>query len=357
MFYLRSWRIWAVSFLCWTIYGSFGALGSLAYLIRVGARPTSQVILYNFAAAYLWAVLTPPLFLFAKRCAFGRANWKGPLAAHIVTGLVLATLVAAAIIEWNTLLGVAATEIPFSARLIDLLCSNVPLCFAIMGIAQAAEYYERFREREKESSRLEARLALAQLEILRSQLEPHFLFNTLNSIAALTQSDPVSAERMTLKLSTLLRASLDRNGSQEVSLQQELDFLQSYLDIQQTRFRDRLTIQISVDPSLLSASIPSMLLQPLVENSIRHGIAKSAAPGCIRISVSKEEELIKIAIVDNGIGMESDGSGESDGYGLRNTRARLDQLYGSGHKFRIDSSPGNGCCITLDLPLVPASNS
>lgn len=352
MFSLRTCNAWGFSFLCGTTYAALSAVGSLTLLISEGAKPTfSQVVLYNLAAAYLWALASPPLFVLARRHSFVRSHWKPSLVVHGVVSLLLTASIACLLIGWDRILGLVNPEVPFAANLVDMLFNYLPLCLAIMAVAHAAEYYKRFRERQVEMSRLETRLAQAQLETLRSQLDPHFLFNTLNSIAALTRKDPGSAERMTLKLSSLLRASLDCNGSQEVPLQQELQFLASYLDIQQMRFRDRLIVRMSIDPALLSVMVPSMILQPLVENAIRHGIVKSAAPGYLRICASKRGDSLTIEITDNGAGMESNTRFESEGFGLRNTRARLMQLYGDRHQFRIESSPGAGCRVTFNLPI------
>jgi len=258
--------------------------------------------------------------------------------------IVIATLLLALLdyLGWGDILT------PFRTRLIGLTMQDLPRYFVTVAVAQIVLYYTEFREREAESAQLETRLAQAQLQILRAQIEPHFLFNTLSSIATLATRDPGSAERMTLKLAGLLRVSLDCASSQEVPLQQELELLQNYLDIQQTRFCDRLKITMSVDPDLLSAAVPSLILQPLVENAIHHGIERSARPGQIDITAARENGCIRIEIADNGVGY---GGEEGNGLGLSNTRARLQQLYGNQHAFRIDNAEGNGCRVTLTLPL------
>ena len=149
----------------------------------------------------------------------------------------------------------------------------------VLLITQAIGYYGKYRERELQSSQLEAQLAYAQLEVLKIQLEPHFLFNTLNSIAALARNDGLAAEHMTLQLADLLRLSLDAVGVHEVPLSRELTFLQKYVDIQQTRFQDRLRVEMDIQPHTRSALVPNLILQPLVENAIRHGIGPRRAPG------------------------------------------------------------------------------
>jgi two-component system LytT family sensor kinase len=348
MLSLRRWQIWAFSFLGWTIYAILDTAGSYVLLIARGETPVlDSVVIWNFAEAYIWVLFTPLIYAIALRYGFNGQSWKKSLAIHIPLSLLVTTLGAWLLIHMAMLLGWSDTSIPFSTRLLGLALQDLPRYFVTLGVA----YYVRLRQREAESSQLEAKLAHAQLEILRSQMEPHFLFNALNSIATLTRIDPASAERMTLKLAAFLRVSLDCAGSQEIPLKQELDSLQNYLDIQQTRFRDRLTVHLDVDPNLLSAPVPSLILQPLVENAIRHGIAKSAAPGHVNITAARDNGSIKIEIADNGVGVTHSPTEEREGFGLRNTRARLQQLYGDHHHFHLQNAPGGGCRVSLVIPL------
>jgi two-component system, LytTR family, sensor kinase len=348
MFSLRRWQTWALSFLGWTIYAILDSAGSYALLIARGERPVlDQVVIWNFAEAYIWVLFTPLIYAIALRYSFNDHSWKKALAIHIPLSLLVATLGAWLLIHMAMLLGWSDTAIPFRTRLLGLALQDLPRYFVTLGVA----YFVRFREREAESSQLETRLAQAQLEILKSQMEPHFLFNALNSIATLTRVDPASAERMTLKLAAFLRVSLDCAGFQEIPLKQELDFLQNYLDIQQTRFRDRLTIHLNVDPNLLSTPVPSLILQPLVENAIRHGIAKSAAPGRVDITAALDHDSIKIEIADNGVGITPTSTEVHEGFGIRNTRARLQQLYGDHQHFHLENAPGGGCRVRLTIPL------
>jgi signal transduction histidine kinase len=352
VFSLRRWQIWAASFAFWTVYASLDTAGSFAILALRGQRATpADVFVWNFAEAYIWVLFTPVIWAITRRYGFTGKNWKKSLAVHVPLGLVMMLVIAFLLLASLDYLGWGDTLMPFRTRLLGLAFQDLPRYFVTVAVAQIILYYAVLRQHEADSNRLETRLAQAQLEILRSQLDPHFLFNTLNSIATLTRRDPDAAEQMTLKLSSLLRVSLDCNGTQEVPLRQELQFLQSYLDIQQTRFRDRLKILTAIDPSALPIPVPSMILQPLVENAIRHGIAKSAAPGKLQISASILDELLNIAIIDNGTGMEDNGEAAIEGFGLRNTRARLQQLYGKRHKFLIESDPGKGCRVTVSLPI------
>jgi len=352
MLSLRRWQTWAFSLAGWTIYAILDSAGSYVLLIARGEKPVlHQVLIWNFAEAYIWVLFTPLIYAIALRYGLNDHSWRKSLAIHIPLSLLVAMLGAWLLIHMAMLLDWSDTSIPFLTRLLGLALQDLPRYFVTLGVA----YCVRLRERETESSQLEARLAQAQLEILRSQMEPHFLFNALNSIATLTRIDPASAERMTLKLASFLRVSLDCAGSQEIPLKQELDFLQNYIDIQMSRFRDRLTVRLDVDPSLLSAPVPSLILQPLVENAIRHGIAKSAAPGHVNITAARDNGSIKIEVVDNGAGAKHYPTEEREGLGLRNTRARLQQLYGDHHRLHLENAPGGGCRVSMVIPLSDTS--
>jgi len=221
----------------------------------------------------------------------------------------------------------------------------------VLLITQAIAFYGKYQERQLISSQLEAQLARAQLEVLKIQLEPHFLFNTLNSIAALARHDGRAAEHMTLQLADLLRMSLDGVGVHEVPLHQELTFLQKYVDIQQTRFHDRLRVETAIDPRTVDTLVPNLILQPLVENAIRHGIGPRRAPGLIRISTWRDHDDVWMEIRDNGVGFtRGRGPTPPEGVGLRNTRGRLQQLYNEDHAMVLEDAPGGGCTVKIRVP-------
>jgi LytS/YehU family sensor histidine kinase len=208
-------------------------------------------------------------------------------------------------------------------------------------------YHLQARARE----RLEARLARAQLEALELQLHPHFLFNTLNAITALITQEPRSAERIVSGLSELLRFSLSRAGEQEVTLERELDLLGRYIDIQVVRFPDRLRVDLDVDPDVMTAMVPSMVLQPLVENAIRHGIAPRAAGGRVEVRAQREGDTLRLTVRDDGLGAAAKGSGDGrGGVGLANTRARLQHLYGDQQELRAGPLESGGYLVTIDIP-------
>jgi len=352
MLSFRRRQIWTLSFVFWTIYAILDSAGSFLVLRAYGDKPElPRVIVWNFAEAYIWVLFTPLIYTLALRYPLSRDTWRRWLAGHVLLGLVTAFASSLVLIEMNTFLGWAQTSLPFRARFLDLAFEILPRYFVTMGVAQIVVYYSVIRGNETESAQLEAELARAQLEVLRSQLEPHFLFNSLNAIARLTRKDAKAAERMTLQLSRFLRASLECTGKQEIPLSRELQFLKDYLAIQATRFGDRLNFTLEVDESLLDVLVPSLLLQPIVENAIKHGIAHSLGPGFVSVRVSAESGYLRIEIVNSGTQMREYSDNGGAGIGLRNTRARLRQLYGEEQDLRVAVSPGGGCIARLQLPL------
>ncbi|HEV2666466.1 MAG TPA: histidine kinase [Blastocatellia bacterium] len=222
----------------------------------------------------------------------------------------------------------------------------------IVGFFYGLDYYQKFRDRELRATQLEGRLAQAEFQNLKTQLQPHFLFNTLHAISALMQENVPAANRMLVRLSELLRVTLESAGAQEVTLKQEMEFAQRYLEIEQTRFQDRLSVRTVVDPATLDARVPSLLLQPLVENAVRHGIARRAGAGLLEIRAQREGDKLRLQAHDNGPGLQTDANGEMvNGVGLSNTRARLDQLYGSAHSFEIGAAEDGGALVTVTIPL------
>jgi sensor histidine kinase YesM len=223
---------------------------------------------------------------------------------------------------------------------------NTYLPIALLG--HFLLYQRRLREREVRSSQLQAKLAQAQLAMLKMQLQPHFLFNTLNAVSALIRDNPHAAEETLARLSELLRLTLDNEPEQEISLKVELDFIHRYLEIEQIRFMDRLRVSFEIEPGTLDAKVPNMFLQPLVENALRHGIAKRAQAGRLHIRTWREQEWLMIAVRDNGPGIPAEGPSER--IGLANTRSRLRQLYGDLHHFTLSSAGEGGAVATVQIP-------
>ena len=225
----------------------------------------------------------------------------------------------------------------------------------LLLLHHSVNYYKRFREGELRASHLETRLARAQLQALKMQLHPHFLFNTLHSISALVHKDPEAADRMIARLGDFLRLTLENSGAQEVTLEKELAFLRCYLEIERIRFHDRLTTRVDVDPRALDSLVPNLILQPIVENAIRHGVAPRSTPGHVEILAKQNDGTLRIEVKDNGPGLPPNQSGiqgsrEGQGVGLANTRARLEQLYGTAHRFELTNGARGGLVVTLEIP-------
>jgi LytS/YehU family sensor histidine kinase len=235
---------------------------------------------------------------------------------------------------------------------------NILMYWGLVGIDHGLSYYVSYQERAREALRLEvhaselkARLVHEQLSALKMQLQPHFLFNTLNTIMVLVrQQKTQQAEEMLARLSDLLRCVLEDVDAQEVPLRRELEYLQLYLSIEQTRFQDRLRVEVSADPAILDAAVPQMGLQPIVENAVRHGIGRSSAAGWIRVSVSRLDQSLQIQVEDDGPGFASTKEGEGSGIGLSNTRARLHQLYGDAAELTLDNRDQGGAVVRMVLP-------
>ncbi len=218
-----------------------------------------------------------------------------------------------------------------------------------MGAYTAVDMYRRFKARELHGSQLEARLAEAQNQVLRMQLQPHFLFNTLHSVSALIERDPAGADLMLSRLGDLLRRTLDLGGKQEITLRQELAILHDYLEIQRIRFQDRLRVVEECPEALMDALVPSFMLQPLVENALKHGLVRRAAGGRIVLRAFEEHRDLILEVEDDGEGLGPSVQGH--GIGTANTRARLELLYGEEQGFSLSSVPTGGTIARIRLPL------
>jgi two-component sensor histidine kinase len=227
----------------------------------------------------------------------------------------------------------------------------LPTFWAFWGIAQALRFYQRSKDRERHEAELESRLVQARLQALRMQLNPHFLFNTLNSIASLVYEEPQAADEMIGSLSELLRLALDDSTGQEITLREELNFLDKYLLIEQARFGERLRIEKEIEPEALDATVPILILQPLVENAVKHGIETQLAPGVVRVVAKKSGDKLLLQVADNGRGAEAASDGKlKEGVGLSNTRSRLRELYGEGGSLIIRAGETGGFLAEIQIP-------
>jgi len=358
----RNRRLWFVIFGGWTLFGLFFSCQvyiNFAYLGR--PEPIGRVLPAWLICSYLWALLTPVVIHLAQRFPIEREVLVRRLAVHLLFGSLFSSLqLGVYTFTFQILLGDPSKPVvlfqAFQRMLVAEFHFNLLLYFTVVGLYQSFDYYRRFREREKraaqlelEAAQLETQLTRAQLDALKMQLHPHFLFNTLNSISVLMQEDVVAANQMLLRLSELLRVALKNTESNEVTLRQELDFLRSYLEIEQTRFQDRLKINIEAPPETLDARVPNLILQPLVENAIRHAVAPRASETLVEIRSERQNGHLRLLVSDNGEGIVEKPA-ESNGIGLANTRARLEKLYGTQHEFKLLSAVGGGLEVSITIP-------
>ena len=349
----RGWLRALLYFGVWTLIGVYFA-SQYYSMSAMETNPVSwsRALEVNLVHYELWGLVGLLILGLNRRYPLDPGQWKKTLPVHLAASLLLTAveLTAAELVLWR--LGVGGTSHDLGYRLRRSFALNFhgayPTYWAVLAVASVRDYYRRYRARELQSSQLESQLVQAQLQALKMQLHPHFLFNTLNGIAALMHQDVEAADRMLARLSELLRLALDSAEQQEVPLRQEMDFLERYLEIQKMRFRDRLTVKLDLDPDTLDALVPNLILQPLVENAIRHGIEPRSAPGEVVIRASRAGERLELQVSDDGPGMIDKDAGK--GVGLANTKARLQQLYGAAHQLSFTNGPAGGLVIVLSLP-------
>jgi signal transduction histidine kinase len=356
----RRWVWWALVFAVWTLLGLLDAGATYFHWALVLGRPLPwwQVVGLGFADWYICAALTPAVFWIARRCSFRQGRWPLRLLFHLGASLLFGVLV----IAISSPIGLALGELEllplpytfwqFLERVfVAKLNLYVLLYWVLLGADHALVYYRQYHERNLEAARLQTRLAEARLQVLKMQLDPHFLFNTLNAISALMHQDVELADRMIARLGDLLRLTLENAGTQEVPLSQELEFIEPYLEIQQARFGNRLSVRLDIDPPTRAARVPNLILQPLVENAIRHGIAPRPEGGWVEVRSRRQDGVLCLEVRDDGPGLPGvEQGGCKEGVGLTNTRARLRQLYGSGHRLEMCNGSSNGLVVTLTIP-------
>jgi two-component system LytT family sensor kinase len=303
---------------------------------------------------YLWMAALPLLAHLVRRFPVDARRWATSLPVHAVAACVLSVIHLAiyeAIAVWaEALAGGADTFGPrFVAVLGKIITSFEVFTYGtLVACLHAIAYARRYREEALRAAELEAELVRSQLEALKMQLQPHFLFNTLHAISALMYQDVDAADRMIARLSGLLRAALQSAPRQQVSLRQELEFLEGYLEIEKARLGDRLVVAMDIAAETLDASVPNLVLQPLVENAIRHGVAPRRKAGHLEVSARRADGDLEIVIRDDGPGLPAGALKE--GVGLGNVRARMLRLYGPAHRFELRNGGAGGLTVELALP-------
>lgn len=304
--------------------------------------------------AITWAFITLVVMWLARHLPFDRRPRVIPIVTYIVVGALLSAM--ETVVSFTVLprLGVPVGD--FVSHFANWFPGNLVIYWLLVGVAVGFNYYRRYRQREAHAERLKTQLAQAELHLLKSQLHPHFLFNTLNAVSALMHRDVRAADRILARLSELLRVALDYSGTEQVTLREELAFLEPYLEIERARHGDRLTVEFDIEPGVMDASVPHMILQPLVENAIRHGVGPRAGPGRISVSARSRREMLDLEVEDDGPGL-APGTTLNGGLGLAITRARLEQLYGERFEFEPRNAQNGGFRVSLAIPYrrTPAS--
>jgi signal transduction histidine kinase len=308
------------------------------------------LLTYSFTCAWTWALLTPVVLWVSSRVHTGREHWPRIVALHVLGAVcfaLVAGLIALNLAPWLP----APSAVPGTRPMLVGIEGSMLAYLVIVAIAEATRSSGQSRERQQESAHLATQLARAELQVLKMQLQPHFLFNALNAISELIHQDPGTADRLVARLGHLLRLSLDQAaGHQMVPLRQELEFLRAYLEIEQTRYGKRLAVEIVAGLEVLDAAVPTLLLQPLVENAIGHGAAARSGGGVVSLRARRDDDRLRLVIEDNGPGFPESHPILRPGLGLRNTRERLRQLYGEDHRFKLANATEGGARVVLEVP-------
>ena len=355
----RRWTRLAAIWGIWTFIGLVFTLQSYFTSYR-SERPMPLIdsVYLQMTWSYLWALATPLVLWVAARLPIERNNWIRSSLLHVPISILLSVLLTALghialWLYWGYRVGKPFSFTNMSRFVVGNFTEGIGIYLLIALTSYAIGYYRRYREGQLRTLQLEAQLSHAQLQALKMQLHPHFLFNTLHSISALLNKDGEAARKMITRLGDFLRLTLENSGSQEVTLQQEMEFLSCYLEIERIRFQNRLVTRIDLGEQTLAAKVPNLILQPIVENAIRHGIAPRSTPGLLEIEAKQLGGTLRIQVRDNGPGLPEHRTSQNQfkkGLGLANTETRLKRLYGADHLFDLSNDPAGGLIVTLEIP-------
>jgi two-component system LytT family sensor kinase len=348
-----------------TLLGVFSALQSYrlnALMLKPMDVEFGRLLVLNWAYWYVPASLIAVIFRLAYRFPLDGPRRLRALAVHAAAAgafsIVHAVCMQAVrVMLWPGTRPLRSWPVYFQRMYLENLDWALMTYSTIVGLSYALAYYRQSQERALTAAHLETRLVEAQLRTLQAELHPHFLFNTLHAISTLVHSSPDAADRMISRLSDLLRITFDRSGAPTISLHEEIEFLQKYLDIEQMRFQDRLAVAYDIDPETLDADVPTLILQPLVENAIEHGVSPRSGAGTIRITSRHTDGVLLLEVRDNGGGLATSArpAGGGGGVGLSNTRERLGCMYGDQQALELSDS-GEGLAVRLRIPFRRASS-
>ena len=348
-------------FIVATLLGLYSSFLAYYYDSTFGSstkEPFWLLLTLNLQYWYSWALVTPVVLWLSRVAPLERGRLWRSVPAHLagVLGVTLAhvslvTLGRVGLDQIHPMPG-GDWRMWFQRMVFLNFDYEMMTYWCIVGLSHALRYHYESQARALATSRLETRLVEAQLQTLQRQIQPHFLFNTLNTISALMHRDVDAADEMLVRLGRLLRQAIETVDVQEVSLAAELDFLRQYVAIEQARFQDRLTVEFAIDPDTEDAPVPNFLLQPLVENSIRHGIGPRPGPGHVWVTARRVGESLRLEVRDDGVGVDAGRLSDLEhGVGLSNTRSRLAHLYGDRHRFTVTRPPEGGLAVAIEIPM------
>jgi sensor histidine kinase YesM len=363
----RTLRIYTATFLAWTAMGLFLFSQGIIQKVLIGdPNPWWHHLTGWLVGMWLWCLFSPLVWRLGRRFPLGQGRRVRTIAIHLTLAVIVTIVdlaIEAVVLRGLRIFPSIMTSVTTAFWFLMVIGFHQGLMMYgwILGVQYAFGWYQRYQERRQEALRLELRsselereLVQAHLSALKMQLHPHFLFNTLNAIMVLVrQGKGSAAEEMLARLSDLLRCALEDVEAQEVPFRREMEYLQLYLSIEQVRFQDRMRVEFTVDPEALEAAVPYMALQPIVENAIRHGIGRSSSAGSIAISATRVDDRLEIRVADDGPGLKSANGAPSGGIGLRNTRARLERLYGADARLTVENGKTGGVVAAMTLPYRP----
>jgi len=342
-----------VAFVVWTAVGAFFISQRYLFALSVGARfELVSSAIANFPSVWLWATITPLIMELSHRFPLHRGSWRKYLPLHFLLslGFGVADVSLDRLIAWW--IPSAGPRLSLLARFWNKSFINVFSYGAVVAVAHALQYSRQLAERKARTAELEKEVLSARLTALQMQLQPHFLFNALNSVASLirAQQGPQAVRALT-GVADLLRFVLKRDGRQLVPLREEMELVDRYLRIEQIRFESRLEAKLHVDPGLLEALVPSLILQPLVENAVHHGIDSTQPVGRVEVTVARDADMLRMCVRNSGPVLDLASAGRAaDGVGLSNTRARLQHLYGERYRLELRAAQGGGALAELAIP-------
>jgi two-component system, LytTR family, sensor kinase len=349
-------RVWAGLLLLWTIFAALGTWFNYGLLAARGSPITwAQSIRMNVVWYGIWAMLlTPAVVFLCARMPLTKSRWPSLVGAHVISISAIVCFDVLLKTLWGTRVFTTMHELPFVPQFKRVFFSqaepDIQIYLVVAVLAYVVAYYTELRSQEMHRAELENNLVHAELQVLRTQLQPHFLFNALHSVGALVNTDPRAAQRMICSLGDLLRMSLAGQDHPESTLKQELEFLELYLDVQRVRFQDQLVVQIKVDEDVLETEVPYLLLQPLAENAIKHGVARRSGRCNVEIRARKEGDVVCVNVVNDCEASEGEGEYERLGIGLDNIRSRLRILYGARGRLTVQTLPNGRFQVEVHVP-------